>query len=245
MKYEYAPLDEQGEESVSWLQMPLRSRKIESRWRTTCLSIFTHTLMFVAGLLAYDASVFVMHSFDNKSPFTMEQKALITPPKFSATKVIDGIEVAGTQCGNSWQEAKAMGCKYDIIASAWYAPECFDGEVLENMLEEPTVNFTWYADRAHTIVVPTEIVQRGEFEMVFPDNIFHVKHCLHLWRKLHHAIVTGRSVDEDIMEYEHTVHCTVLIMEWITPGFVKTSITHSKPGRPFCRSTKLGIDAGK
>ena len=245
-KYEYAPLHEQEEEDVSGHQMPLRSRKTEPRWRTTGLYILSHTLMFVAGLLAYGASVLIMHSFDSQSPVVMDQKNPTTPSKASATTVIDGIEVTGTQCGSTWQEAKALGCHYDIIASAWYAPDCFDGQVLDHMLAEPSVNFTWYADRAHTIVFPTETVLKGEFDIVYPDNIFHVKHCLHLWRKLHHAVVTGRSVDEDILDYGHTLHCTVLIMEWITPGFEKHSITRSRPGRPFCRASKLGmIDVSK
>lgn len=44
--------------------------------------------------------------------------------KASATLQINGVDTEGTQCGTTWEEAKAMGCKFDVMASRWYAPEC-------------------------------------------------------------------------------------------------------------------------
>ncbi|KAG8167957.1 hypothetical protein KVR01_003646 [Diaporthe batatas] len=136
-----------------------------------------------------------------------------------------------------------MGCHFDVMASRWYAPECFDREVLDDMLAEPKVNwnFTWWSDAKHTQLVPPEKVFGGEFEKVYPNNLFHIKHCLHLWRKLHHAVITRRPVDEDILDYEHTVHCTNMIMNWTDPGFNRNSVTHAESARPFCRSQAVGL----
>ena len=38
------------------------------------------------------------------------------------TKIIDGVEVHGTQCGESWEEAKAMGCHFDVYVFSSSVP---------------------------------------------------------------------------------------------------------------------------
>ena len=63
-----------------------------------------------------------------------------------------------------------MGCKFDVMASRWYAPECFFQEVLDEMLAEPWVNFTWYVDEDHNEVFPSEKAIAGEFMHVYPDD---------------------------------------------------------------------------
>lgn len=95
-----------------------------------------------------------------------------TYPKTSYTtiKVVNDVETEGTQCGSTWEEAKAMGCKFDVMASRWYAPDCFFQEVLDEMMAEPWVNFTWYVDEEHTEIFPSEKAMAGEFVHVYPDD---------------------------------------------------------------------------
>ncbi|KAK1710291.1 uncharacterized protein BDZ83DRAFT_591522 [Colletotrichum acutatum] len=156
--------------------------------------------------------------------------------------MIDGIEAPGTQCGDTWQEAKDLGCHFDVMASRWYAPECFDQTALEGMLDEqPYVNFTWYEDKEHTRVYPSELVLRGEFDKVYPSGDYHIYHCLYLWRRLHHAVIKNKPVDEDLLEYGHTLHCTRMIMQWMDPSIPRTTISSATSGTPFCRSSRLGL----
>lgn len=77
-----------------------------------------------------------------------------TNPTTSYTKVqgVNGVETEGTQCGSTWEEAKAMGCKFDVMASRRYAPDCFFREILDETMSEPWVNFTWYKG-TRTIVI--------------------------------------------------------------------------------------------
>lgn len=172
-----------------------------------------------------------------------------TPPKkipiasrhgYYATKVVDGELIEGTQCGDSWQEAKELGCFYDVIASRWYSPECFDKESLDNMMKEPGTDFTWYSDQEHTIEVSSEIARRGEFDVLYPLHNFHKIHCLYLWRKMHHSLLNNLPLDDDLMAEHHTIHCTQNILTWADPGVSESaSIAHA--GRPFCRHNPLGI----
>jgi hypothetical protein len=163
-------------------------------------------------------------------------------PVAGTVAMIDGVDTPGTQCGDSWQEAKELGCHFDVMASRWYAPECFDQAALEGMLEEqPYVNFTWYADKEHTKIYPSELVLRGEFDKVYPSGDYHIYHCLYLWRRLHHAVLKNKPVDEDLFRYGHTLHCTRMIMRWMDPSIPRTTISSATSGTPFCKSTRLGV----
>lgn len=246
-KYKYSPLGDQLEEGHKGRPGLLAvSRRMWPGWCAFSLCILSNALACGLGFLL----AFHMQFLDLPKPSSCGQTSTAighdnskTLSTASATTMIDGVEVLGTQCGRNWQEAKAMGCHFDVMASRWYSPECFDQEVLDEMLAEPHVNwnFTWYADKAHTVLVPPERVFSGEFEKVYPNNLFHIKHCLHLWRKLHHAVLAGRPVDEDILDYEHTRHCTRMIMEWTDPDFKRHSVTHAESATPFCRSTSVGL----
>ncbi|KAI1336264.1 hypothetical protein F5Y15DRAFT_209279 [Xylariaceae sp. FL0016] len=214
------------------------------KWRMIGLFILSNLVMFLTGLLASHPLLFPAQGTPcSATSATREHDHIRAASKAKASTMIDGVEVMGTKCGNNWQEAKELGCRFDVMASRWYSPECHDQEVLDGMLSEPRVNwnFTWYEDRNHTKVVPSETVIRGEFDKVYVENLFHIKHCLYLWRKLHHAVLTNKAVDEDILSFEHTTHCTKMIMEWTAPDFERHSVTTAKSATPFCRSSPIGL----
>ncbi|OJJ42286.1 hypothetical protein ASPZODRAFT_137372 [Penicilliopsis zonata CBS 506.65] len=189
--------------------------------------------IFGAGVFSGVIVSVILYALLNFSVLVVQPWVLSTPQSVSD-------EIQGTQCGSSWQEAKAMGCHYDVMASRWYSDECFDAEVLEEMLLEPQVNFTWYMDEQHTQEVPWELALSGEFEVLYPLYDFHKIHCLYLWRRLHHAVLNNRPLDDDLLEYEHTVHCTRNLLTWPDPH-VQEGLTTAHAGIPFCRSNPLGV----
>ena len=143
-------------------------------------------------------------------------------------------ETGEAKCGNSWQDAKSLGCHFDVMASRWYSDDCFNRAILEQMLEE--VDFEWYADPQHTQKVSKEVALSGEFDEVFPLHDYHIMHCLYLWRRLHSALVQHRQLDDDVYSYEHTLHCTRLIMGWHKE---KNTTTIATSGIPYCRNEPL------
>jgi len=53
-----------------------------------------------------------------------------------------------TSCGNSTEEARARGCKYDVLLNNWVPAPCFDQEWVDEYLEDNS----WgaYADKNMT-----------------------------------------------------------------------------------------------
>ncbi len=153
---------------------------------------------------------------------------------------VNGTDLGGTQCGDSWEDAVRMGCHYDVMASRWYSEECFDQSVLDGMLSEPQVNYTWFSDKRHTQQVSTELAYSGKFDALYPLYDYHIAHCLYLWRRLHYAVIHNRPIDDDLFAYEHTIHFTRMILEWHDPTAKKT-LTAAHARSPFCRSNPLGI----
>ncbi|KJZ70272.1 hypothetical protein HIM_10353 [Hirsutella minnesotensis 3608] len=221
-------------------------REAQGTW-TSCLQlkfILSYVLVLLLGIII--GISFSLALAGPRRPWTqMLNNINLQKPVAGVTRAINGTQISGTQCGENWQQAKALGCHFDVMASRWYAPECFDKSVLDAMLQEqPYVNFTWYADNKHTKVYSSELVLRGEFDKVYPSGDYHIYHCLYLWRRLHHAVLNRKPVDEDLLKYGHTLHCTRMIMRWMDPNISRTTISSAISGRPFCRSSRLGMLGG-
>lgn len=199
------------------------------------ISTFLTAFIFLGGLTFGAALSLAVRS-------SVFSQRLPTPSRNGVyvTKIVNGQVIEGTQCGDSWQEAKELGCIYDVIASRWYAPECFDKESFDAMKLEPGTNYTWFTDKAHTEPFPADVAERGEFELLYPLYNFHKIHCLYLWRKMHHALLNNLPLDDDLMEEDHTIHCTKNLLTWPDPNVREVaSIAHA--GRPFCRRNPLGV----
>ena len=65
----------------------------------------------------------------------------------------------------------------------------------------------------HTKPATSEVAQSGHFDL-WPVEDYHIMHCLYQWRRLHLAILEHRGIDEHVFNYNHTLHCTRLIMKW-------------------------------
>ncbi|OQE09736.1 hypothetical protein PENVUL_c005G07018 [Penicillium vulpinum] len=90
-------------------------------------------------------------------------KASLSPPEVNVnSEFVFNPETGEAKCGTHWTEAKRLGCQFDVMASRWYSPKCFNQDVLHEMLQE--VDFKWYADREHTKEVSRDVALAGEFE---------------------------------------------------------------------------------
>ena len=85
-----------------------------------------------------------------------------------------------------------MGCKYDVMMSAWVPEDCYDQEASEEFRESGIV---WYADRGGTIEVPLSVVATGDYDLLYTSVDFHFKHCSYLWMKQIRALVERKPID--------------------------------------------------
>ena len=144
-------------------------------------------------------------------------------------------------CGNDRHEAKRAGCHFDLLATRWYADDCYHPDVLEEMLQE--VDFLLFLDPERTKPAPREVALSGDWDLLWPLYDFHIMHCLYQWRRLHLAVIEHRSIDDDVYSYEHTLHCTRMLINWpneIRYGKNTTTIINS--GVSYCTPGTVGAE---
>lgn len=77
-------------------------------------------------------------------------------------------------CGKTVDQARAIGCQFDMMASRWEHPLCHDAELLSEVLADGP--WEWYEDRNHTVHVPRSEVAKGNF----PHHYLHIKPDYHI-----------------------------------------------------------------
>ena len=140
------------------------------------------------------------------------------------------------RCGSSTAEAKAMGCKFDLLGPAWYPDHCRDDELTTEFLKGgggPNGTWQFWKDHAHTIPMTIEEVSlipddpEGAFYSTWE---FHVKHCTFQWRKFIRSLERGIvNVDMENTGTGHVDHCEMVIMN----GYpVRATIPLNVPALP-------------
>ncbi|GAB7356938.1 hypothetical protein MBLNU459_g7783t1, partial [Dothideomycetes sp. NU459] len=130
-------------EKTDWEEVTLTNSKPKRSLRLRFLLAFSCGLLI--GIAATCAAKPIISSI-SKSTIRPHNNANVTLPH-DVNKDL-GFVISPTtgeaKCGNNWQEAKRLGCHFDVMASRWYSDECYNGEVLETMLKE--VDFQWFSD---------------------------------------------------------------------------------------------------
>jgi hypothetical protein len=117
--------------------------------------------------------------------------------------------------------------------NSWHPTECFHKDIMEEFLTE--VEFDWYLDANYTDLVSIETARRGDHDILYPLHNYHILHCLYQFRRLHMAIIEHRQIDEDVFSYDHTLHCTKMIMQWPREiMYGKNTTTMSRSGVVHC-----------
>jgi hypothetical protein len=117
------------------------------------------------------------------------------------------LQIPKYACGTTVDEARALGCKFDVLAAAWMPEACLDEELTEEFRNRGP--WQYFADASGKVELSEE-----ELSMrVGPDGMFwttqkwHVIHCAYQWRKMHRAMQSGRRIESSLADYAHTKHC--------------------------------------
>jgi hypothetical protein len=134
-------------------------------------------------------------------------------------------------CGEASDEARASGCKFDMMLSAWIHADCYDQELMEQYLSEG--NYTWYRDNSFRQTISDAEVRLGNHEKIYSRVDFHYSHCAYVWEMQLRAYRTGKAIDLDVYNYLHTVHCANILVEHANPRNVTTlTVVFDKCGVP-------------
>ncbi|WQF86415.1 hypothetical protein CDEST_11429 [Colletotrichum destructivum] len=160
-----------------------------------------------------------------------------------------------TICGASQEEARSMGCVFDVYVNEWLPASCYDravAEVSESNLSDlyPAAagrsTFPLFWDQAMVKRATVEEVMLAAFENIengfqiefYTAWEFHRAHCLHLWRLTVSALQQLDRGKRNVGVYyksvspEHAWHCNRFIVEGDTRDPDK--ITSIAPGVGKC-----------
>ncbi|RDW71569.1 hypothetical protein BP6252_08132 [Coleophoma cylindrospora] len=108
-------------------------------------------------------------------------------------------------CGRSNADAKALGCRYDILSNHWVPQPCMD----QGAVEEYQSDGSWFgfADEDRTQLLSIDAM--SEMPVYYTNERDHIVHCAMLWRKQFRAFAEGRGAyDSIIADERHTMHCS-------------------------------------
>ncbi|MCJ1447900.1 MAG: hypothetical protein MMC23_008412 [Stictis urceolatum] len=161
-------------------------------------------------------------------------------------------------CGNSPEEAHALGCTFDVYVNGWMPAACYDRLVAADSESNSSVlapglagdhvfpiyydkNFTKPATMAELQKAAFVNQEEGEDAKFYTTYGYHRAHCMHLWRLSGSAMERaskgelGIGIYYKLASYEHTIHCNTVILTYDEdPNAVDTII----PG--VCRC--VGLD---
>lgn len=115
------------------------------------------------------------------------------------------VSVAIISCGQSPEEARASGCKYDVMMQLWVPVECYDEALSERFLAEG--NWPWFADIRAQHEISLEVMRLGEHQVAFSTDQYHRYHCIFTWEVMVRAMRARGYIVEEMMSYDHVVHC--------------------------------------
>jgi hypothetical protein len=112
-------------------------------------------------------------------------------------------------CGSTPSEARALGCKFDIMSFAWTPAQCYDHSLSQKFLEEQGP-WIFYLD--HNATQPLQFEDLSDYDIVWTEHSYHVVHCLYAWERIHRAYLADTLLlPGEMGSINHTTHCIGLL----------------------------------
>jgi hypothetical protein len=118
-------------------------------------------------------------------------------------------------CGSSTEEARKLGCKYDILSNHWVPSPCMDQDAVD--VYKADGSWFGYADENRTQLLTIEDMSSLPF--YYTNMRDHVLHCASLWKKQYHEFFKQRkALDSLIVDEHHTIHCADFLIRMTQYG---------------------------
>ena len=124
----------------------------------------------------------------------------------------------GYWCGTTPEEARAKGCKFDIILYSWVPPPCYDHEIQVAYMENRESE--WYRNRGGEggEKIPQERAALGVEPGLWLSWAYHDYHCQYIWKMMTRILRnSSMGVAGRLLEYYHTDHC-INVLKGIEKG---------------------------
>ncbi|KAI0505446.1 hypothetical protein F5B22DRAFT_651703 [Xylaria bambusicola] len=136
--------------------------------------------------------------------------------------VDEPLEEESISCGHTPTEARAAGCVFEPMMSAWIPAQCSFPELIDDTAGT-FENWLFFSDQTlkrPITGVELEGVRVGNYTKVFSSHgTGHDLHCLYAWRKLNLAVESGaKLIDTKSRSLHHTTHCAKHIAQLLEEG---------------------------
>ena len=124
----------------------------------------------------------------------------------------DTIQAIQTQknCGTSPAEARDRQCVFDIVSRFWVPGDCFYPEIDREF--RTRTKSPYFGDVNGTFIISREKLPEY-IGKLFVRADYHRMHCAFLLRRNHLAVRNGGRLAARMTSFEHTEHCTDILLE--------------------------------
>ncbi|KXH69014.1 hypothetical protein CSAL01_12177 [Colletotrichum salicis] len=182
-----------------------------SRPSTRRSTLFSHALVLIGTSLVWILVFFLF--FPTPAATTSSQgTALSQSPTTYATDQRHNITTGRKRisCGSTTQEARAKGCKYDVLLNHWVPAQCFDKDSVDEYQEDAS----WGAFADKNMTQQLTIDEMSERDFYWTSIRDHINHCAIMWRRQFYALYDERAaIDTIVTSPGHTEHCSQYLMD--------------------------------
>lgn len=115
-------------------------------------------------------------------------------------------------CGSTPEEAKQLGCHFDMFSFAYYAPACYNKPFHDDFLAQHRDEIQW-THMDYTPVTTEEVLEGIHTDLRPISGQFHDLHCTYEWLRLIKALAEGRPLDRKLSKVEHSHHCSMNLLQ--------------------------------
>lgn len=117
-------------------------------------------------------------------------------------------------CGNSSTEAQQLGCVWDPISTSWLPSTCTLAGADEFAGYLPNEKWRYWRDRDGLQQIPLEDLPfYSPEEKYYTTNGEHITHCAFSFLRMAELLRAGGPADWMVGQYQHNVHCAMLLAE--------------------------------
>ncbi|OLN87136.1 hypothetical protein CCHL11_08972 [Colletotrichum chlorophyti] len=201
LKYSDDPADDPAAESRSPLQRHVRLQN----------SLLSHISVFVITSLVWLFVFYFLVPTSTPTPVAQSRTSSGLPEGYTSDyrhNITTGRR--HISCGNTTREAKARGCKYDILLNHWVPAACYDKESIEEYREDSS----WGAFADMNMTQRLTVEEMSESDFYWTSIRDHINHCAIMWRRQFYALFgERRAIDTVITSPGHTEHCSQYLMD--------------------------------
>ncbi|EED15382.1 hypothetical protein TSTA_048250 [Talaromyces stipitatus ATCC 10500] len=150
-------------------------------------------------------------------------------------------------CGHSVEEARALGCEFDILSYTWTPKECYDKETADEFRQWLTRPerfprpWPFFADKNRTEWIPSEeALSKRAHMMTYAPQEEHIGHCIFMMRRLHRINDGSAKMNSRFGKYSHTEHCTNETLDAVSSRIIRDEDANLGPKNVLIHISAVG-----